>query len=58
MDRLPAQRLEVAHESVTEVGAAAVTNGVAPPLRQTRLSHRPPGQDGADRRRKQPFYTP
>jgi hypothetical protein len=30
MDRLPAHRLEGAHESVTDVGAAAVTNAISP----------------------------
>lgn len=37
MDRLPAHRLEVADESVTE--AAAVANAVGPFPQQTRLSH-------------------
>jgi hypothetical protein len=39
MDRLPAHRLEVADESIAEVGAAAVANAVGPFPRQTRLSH-------------------
>ena len=30
MDRLPAHRLEGANESVTDVGAAAVTNAISP----------------------------